>query len=102
MDERLRTDKCYCDIPRHRLAYLVQEHFIHHVPTPEIMNRMNTPEEREEVAVVALLDVPQEEVVRMLELERPEKMLHWLKCHENIRMQLAEEGLFLKGVEHAA
>ena len=98
MSSVLHTDKCYCDIPRHRLAYLVQEHFIRHVPTPEIMKAMSTAQEREEVAVVALLDVPKDELVRILELERPEQLPHWLECHKNIRSQLAEEGLFLRGV----
>lgn len=93
----LHTDKCYCDIPRERLSYLVQQHFIQHVPTAEIMKRMRTDEEREEVAVVALLDVPREELIRILALENPKKLPHWLDCHNCIRQELAQEGLRLRG-----
>lgn len=98
MENAVLTDKCYCDIPRPRLAYLIQERFIRGVSTVELMNRMTTPEEREEVAVVALLDVPREELPGLLTLKEREKLPHWLECHKNIRLQLAEEGLFLRGV----
>lgn len=98
MDERVHVSKCYCDIPRERLAYLVQQRFIHHVSTTELMGQMQTAEEKEDVAVVALLDVPRDELVPILELENPKKMPHWLDCHNYIREVLAEEGLKLRGL----
>lgn len=98
MEPILHTDKCYCDIPRERLAYLVQQHFIHHIPTAELMGRMENEQQREEVAIVALLDVPKDELPRLLILEDLKKFPHWLDCHAHIRQILAEEGLYLRGV----
>ena len=98
MPEKVHTNKCYCDIPREKLAYLVQQHFIKHIPTTELMKRMTTDEEREELAVVALLDVPKEELLALLSLENPKKLIHWLDCHKFIREELSQEGLRLRGV----
>ncbi|MCG3176479.1 MAG: hypothetical protein MOGMAGMI_01434 [Candidatus Omnitrophica bacterium] len=98
MADKVHTNKCYCDIPRDKLAQLVQQHYIQHVPTTEMMRCAKSDGEREDIAVVALLDVPREELVKLLTLENPAKMPHWLECHKYIRQQLAEEGLCLKGV----
>lgn len=98
MSDPVCTNKCYCDIPREKLAELVQLRFIQHIPTADLMRRAKTHEDREEIAVVALLDVPKEELVKILALENPLKMPHWLECHKSIRQQLAEEGLALRGV----
>ncbi len=98
MDQVVHTNKCFCDIPREKLAYLVQQHFIHHVPTTELMEHVHTEGEKEEVAIVALLDVPKDELTKLLSVEDPKKLRHWLDCHYEIRRQLAEEGLYLRGM----
>lgn len=98
MPDKVRTNKCYCDIPREKLAELVQQHYIQHIPTTDLMKCAKTDEEREDIAVVALLDVPKDELIKILSLENPLKMPHWLECHKYIRQQLAEEGLNLRGV----
>lgn len=100
MSEKVHVSICYCDIPRERLAYLVQQRYIHHVPTTELISRMQTPQEKEEAAVVALLDVPRPELVEILSLENPKKLPHWLDCHNYIRQLLADEGLMLRGEIH--
>ena len=96
MDQTIHVAHCYCDIPRPQLGYLVQQHFIHHTPTTKLMDQVKTPEWREWVAVVALLDIPPAELLPVLEHENPEKLPHWLACHENIRRILAEEGVPLR------
>lgn len=91
----VHTDKCYCDIPRPWLGYLITQHYVHKIATPDLIAQLESPEQKEWAAVVALLDVPREDLVNHLKLEAPEKMPHWLACHENIRTQMAEEGLKL-------
>jgi hypothetical protein len=94
--DRVRTGKCYCDIPREVLGYLAREHFVNDVPTQELMTQVQGDEWREWVAIVALLDVPQAELLPMLELENPLKLPHWLGCHQTIRQTLADEGVVLR------
>lgn len=91
----VHTGKCYCDIPREWLGYLITQHYVHKVPTPELMAQLDTPEQKEWLAIVALLDVPRQHLLDHLRLEAPEKMTHWLACHESIRFELAQEGLSL-------
>jgi hypothetical protein len=72
------------------------------VSTVELMKQMATDQEREEVAIVALLDVPREELEKCLSLKERDLLPHWIECHNYIRQELALEGLLLRGVPRPA
>lgn len=94
--QKIHVKECYCDIPREKLGYIIREHFVRHTPTPEIMAAVEGPEWREWVALVALLDVPPAQLQPLLEHEDPQKLPHWISCHNYIRQTLFEEGLELR------
>ncbi|GEM_PF-7032491 len=83
--EKIKVAKCYCDIPREVLGYLAREHFVNHVPTQDLMQKVPTGEWHEWVAIVALLDVPTTEL----------KPTHTGRCpkgHFGTLSQMAKKG----------
>ena len=75
-----RIKSCFCQIPLEKLIDLVRLRFMDGQETTELMNRLTSQKDREYLATVALLDVPEKDVVDMVEVDNPALMNHLLAC----------------------
>ena len=58
--------RCFCRIELDQLTGWARKKYLDHLPTIQLLALAKNPGEREAVAIVALLDVPDEEIVRMM------------------------------------
>jgi hypothetical protein len=70
--EQLKLEKpkrCFCKIPPAELAKWMHEKYVNGLSTMELMQKATTPYERELVTIIAMLDVDNEQLDRMLNHE---------------------------------
>ncbi len=93
MDERA-TDRpaptrCFCQITLRELKPWARLKYIEHVPTVRLLQMAKGAEEREAVGIVALLDVPDDEVIRMLS-PLSQARCNILECRDHVREWLRD------------
>jgi hypothetical protein len=64
-----RPKRCFCKIPPAELAKWMHDKYINNLSTMELMQKAATPYERELVTIIAMLDVDEKELDRMLHHE---------------------------------
>jgi hypothetical protein len=78
---------CFCQLPMRALRRWARKRYIEHVPTIELLAEARGPRQQEVVGIVALLDVPDEEVVRLMgPLGRPGCRV--LECRDAVKRWL--------------
>lgn len=93
---KIKISSCYCKIPLKKLVKLTRMRFIDRIETQEIMNRLSSQEDREYLAVVALLDVSEKDLVPLVEAENPDQLQHFLACRSRTKEILEHYGLQVK------
>ena len=76
--------RCFCQITLRDLKPWARLKYVEHVPTLRLLQMAKGAEEREAIGIVALLDVPDDEVIRMLS---PLSQAHCniLACRDHVR-----------------
>jgi hypothetical protein len=81
--------RCFCQIPLRELKRWATLKFVEHASTMTLLGLAKDRREREAVAIVALLDVPDEDVIRMMTpLAQPN--CHVLECRAHVRSWLRD------------
>jgi hypothetical protein len=83
-----RAGSCYCHVPMHELERWARRRYIEGVPTLELLRTAPRPRDRAVIAMVALLDVPDEEARRILR-PRATPRCNVLQCREHVMQWLA-------------
>jgi len=79
---------CFCQLPMRVLRHWARKRYLEQVPTLELLALAKRPIQQEAVRIVALLDVPNEELVRLLgPLGQPGCRV--LECRDAVRRWLA-------------
>ncbi|OGW87482.1 MAG: hypothetical protein A3A81_03875 [Omnitrophica bacterium RIFCSPLOWO2_01_FULL_45_10b] len=94
--QKKKVTVCYCQIPMKKLIELVRMRFVENIQTEELMKRMNTDQEREYLATVALLDVSDQELVSMIEAGGPVQPDHLLACRQRAKNILKDYAVILR------
>lgn len=81
--------RCFCQIALGDLKPWARLKYLEHVPTMRLLQMAKGAQEREAIGIVALLDVPDDEVIRMLS---PLSQAHCniLTCRDHVREWLRE------------
>lgn len=80
---------CFCHIPIEDLKKWVLKRYKENIPTIELINLAQNEEEREIISVVALLDVDDATLLKMMgNVSLPEH--HILHCRDNVKRIVAE------------
>jgi len=76
--------RCFCQIAPEELKRWARLKFVEHVPTLELLGLARDLREKEAVGIVALLDVSDDEVIRMM---RPlsQSRCNILACRDHVR-----------------
>lgn len=77
---KIKISACFCDIPLKKLIQLVRMRFVEGIQTEELMKQMKSGKDRDYVATISLLDVREEDVLKIVELEYPSIAEHLLSC----------------------
>lgn len=93
--KKIKISTCYCSIPFEKLSELVHLRFIVGMETEEIMKQLDSVEDREYLATVALLDVNLETLRQVVESEDPALAEHLFGCREKALKILKEHGIDL-------
>jgi hypothetical protein len=64
-----KPKRCFCKIPPSELVKWMHEKYVNNLTTMELMQKAATPFEREMVTIIAMLDVDEKELDRMLHHE---------------------------------
>lgn len=75
-----KIKSCFCQIPLEKLIDLVRLRFMDGQGTADLMEKLTSQKDREYLATVALLDVPEKEIENMVEVENPAMLRHLLAC----------------------
>lgn len=94
--DKIKISSCYCDIPLKKLVKLTRMRFIDRIETEEIMNRLTSQVDKEYLAVVALLDVNEKDLIHLVEAENPDQLQHFLACRNRTKEILEHYGLQVK------
>jgi hypothetical protein len=82
-----RPHHCFCRIAIGELRRWARMKYIEHVPTMDLMALAKNPRQKEAVSIVALLDLPDDVVIRMLApLAKPDCRI--LACRDHVRQWL--------------
>lgn len=73
---------CYCPIPLEFLVQVVREKFYDRIPTVEIIKKYPGERERQFVETIALLDVPEADVRKLLK-DDVVFLAHFLDCRKH-------------------
>jgi len=94
--EHAKPHLCYCQIPEDKLKELARLRYIEGIPTEELMARLKTPEERNYLAAIALLDVPAESLGRVVPGTEPGLLRHLFDCRYHVKFLLEEAGIVIE------
>jgi hypothetical protein len=82
-----RPQHCFCGIAIGELRRWARKKYIDHVPTMDLLALAKNSRQREAVSIVALLDLPDDMVIRMLmPLAKPGCRI--LACRDHVRQWL--------------
>ena len=88
LQDPLAPRHCFCQLPMRELRRWARKRYLEHTPTLELLALAKRPGQQEAVRIVALLDVPDEELVRLLgPLGRPGCRV--LECRDAVKRWLA-------------
>ena len=76
--------RCFCQIATEELRHWARLKYLQHVPTLELLGLAKDRQEKEAVGIVALLDVPDDDVIRTM---RPlsQSRCNVLACRDHVR-----------------
>ena len=76
--------RCFCQFPSEDLKKWAYKRFCEHRSTIELLSSTDDPHEREMISAVALLDVDEEMMLKMMDkVDMPEH--HIIHCLKNLR-----------------
>jgi hypothetical protein len=79
--------RCFCRVPIADLRRWARKKYVEQVPTMDLLAMAKTRRQKEAVSIVALLDLPDDQVIRMLTpLARPG--CHILACRDHAKQWL--------------
>lgn len=81
--------RCFCQFTMDELAGWARKRYLERVPTIHLLTLARSPQEREAVGIVALLDVGDDEVLRMLTPLTPAGC-NILACRDTVKKWLAD------------
>jgi hypothetical protein len=77
-------EHCFCQLPSEELKKWAAKRFCEHISTMDLLSSTDDSAEREMISAVALLDVDQETMLKMMgDVDMPEH--HIIHCLENLR-----------------
>ena len=97
--EKSHIHLCYCQIPEDKLKEIARLRFVEGISTEDLMERMETDKEKSYVATVALLDVPVNELPKLVPQGEPMLLKHLLDCRDHVKHVLKENGIEIKEEE---
>lgn len=75
---------CFCHVSRGELKKWAIKHYCEHYSTIDLLASTNDPHEKEAISIVALLDVDEEMVLKMMgDVNKSEH--HLIHCRESVR-----------------
>ena len=78
---------CFCEIPDAELKPWVEKRYRENRPTVELIHSTDDPRQKEIISIVALLDVDEESMLRMMgDVNKPTH--HIIHCRENVKRML--------------
>ena len=81
--------RCFCQIAIDELTGWARKRFLERTPTIQLLKLARNPQEREAVGIVAILDVPDDEVIRMMTPLTPAGC-NILACRDHVKRWLAD------------
>ncbi len=81
--------RCFCRIAIDELAGWARKKYVERIPTVQLLRMAKGPGEREAIGIVALLDVPDIEVIRMMSPLTPSGC-NILACRDRVKEWLAD------------
>ncbi|NQZ58755.1 MAG: hypothetical protein HRT88_14985 [Lentisphaeraceae bacterium] len=78
---------CYCQFSKDIIHKWVVERYVKNIPTVQLLNSVNTAEEKEAIAAVALIDVDDDTLLQMMgNVDLPQQ--HILNCREHAKREV--------------
>lgn len=75
---------CFCHVPSDELKKWAVKHYCEHYSTVDLLESTNDPHEKEIISIVALLDVDEEMMIKMMgNVNKPDH--HIIHCRERVR-----------------
>lgn len=86
-ESRPHPARCFCQLPLSALWPWARRKYVERATTMQLLEQARTPEERDAVGIVALLDLPDEDILRLL---RPlaDPACDILACRDHVRRWL--------------
>ncbi|MFW2371651.1 MAG: hypothetical protein ACN4GM_00905 [Gammaproteobacteria bacterium] len=89
----IETSNCLHDLDFEHLAYYAHQHYIEGVQTIELMEKANSEKEKEEIALVALLDVQTNVSIELSHHQPHENVGHLTDLKRVLQQYIQGEGL---------
>ena len=81
---------CFCHYSKDELKKWTVKHYCEHYSTVELMVSTDDPHEKEIISIVALLDVDEEVMIKMMgNVNKPDH--HIIHCRDNVRAIVKRE-----------
>jgi len=81
--------RCFCQITMDELTGWARKRYLEQIPTIRLLSLAKSPQQREAVSIVALLDVADDEVIRMLTPLTPSGC-NILACRDTVKKWLVD------------
>ena len=85
--------RCFCKVPRDRLALLARQKYLQGVPTVDLVKGSASSVEREEVMAVCLLNLPPGKLREILARDPEEVVQHTMQCQQEAIQYLRDQGI---------
>jgi len=90
--ELVAPNHCFCEIPPEELKPWVEKRYRENRPTIELMHSTEDPHQKEIISIVALLDVDEESMLKMMgDVDKPDH--HIIHCREDVKRMLGLDAL---------
>jgi hypothetical protein len=81
--------RCFCQVAIDELAGWARKKYLDRIPTLDLLRMAQDPRQREAIGIVALLDVPDDEVIRMM-TPITQAGCNILVCRDHLKAWLAD------------
>ena len=86
----VHPNKCFCHYSKDELKKWAIKHYCKQYPTVDLLASTDDPHEKEVIIIVALLDVDEETMIKMMgNANQPDH--HIIHCRDNIRTIVKQE-----------
>ncbi len=85
--EIVHPHHCFCGFPDEKIQPWITKKFVEQIDTVDLLNSTTDPEEREIISIVALLDVDEETLLKIMD-QVPMPKEHIIDCRQHAKDML--------------